>query len=180
MANNLCRPVTEVPDYLVGVGIVPTGVTLYPGDIILANTLTGDISGNISVFAATKILTATLGEQMAIIINGGFEQLSDGRRPAGQPDYTQYSFPAGETFTMIFLAPQLRFEISYDAIIGTPAVGNSLYPTNNSYDLTKGAVTPSGTFSSLKVLALKYFRVGGQFGGQAINTVIAIVKNPTA
>ena len=178
MANRVCRPMVEIPDYLVGTVIVPTGVTLYPGNIILANTYTSAIAGNYSVFAATQPLTANLGEQMAVVINGGFEMLPDGRRPEGQPDYTKYSFVEGDVVTIIFLAPQARFEISNDCITGTPAVGNFLYPVNASYDTTKGAAIPVGTFSSLKVLALKNFRVGGQFGAEFVATVVASVQNP--
>jgi len=179
MSNKLARPMVAVPDYLVGTIIVPDGVTLYPGDIVLANTYSTAISKNYSVFDATKPLTATLGEQMAIVINDGFEQLSDGRRPAGQPDYTKYEFIAGDVVTIIFLAPKLRFEVSYDAVTDTPVVGKFMYPTNDAYLLTVGVSIPAGTFSAMKVLALKDFRLGGQFGGEFASTAVAIVENPT-
>ena len=109
--------------------------------------------------------------------------LPDGRRPEGQPDYTQYTFQAGDVVTIVFLAPQMRFEISNDSVnlnSLTPAAGQVLYPVNAAYALTLGASVPAGTFSSLKVLATKYFRLGGQFGGQFASTMVVAVGNPTA
>ena len=178
MANRVCRPMVEIPDYLVGTVIVPDGVTLYPGNIIIADTYTSAIAGNYSVFAATEPATANLGEQMALVINGGWEMLPDGRRPEGQPDYTKYEFVSGDVVTIIFLAPQARFEISQDCLTGTANVGSFLYPVDGSYDMTATGAIPVGTFSSLKALATKNFRVGGQFGAQFAATVVCAVQNP--
>lgn len=178
MANKVCRPVTKIPDFLVGTVLVGS-TTLYPGNIILANTCTTDISGNYSVFEPTQPLTSNLDQQMAIIINGGWEMLSDGRRPEGQPDYTQYEFVEGDVVTIIFLQPKMRFEISFDCVDGTPVANTFLYPTDQSYLLTKGESVPAGTYSPFKVLALKNFRLGGLYGAQFASTAIAIVEQPT-
>lgn len=180
MSNYVCRPMVSVPDYLVATITVPSGHTFNAGQVVDASTLDTNISGNYSVYAASTPVTATLGAQKAIIINGGWEQLSDGRRPEGQPDFTQYTFSAGEVITVVFLAPQMRFEISNDSFThsGTPAVGDYLYPVNNSANLTDGASVPGGTYSNLKVLALKNFRLGGLFGGQFASTVVAVVGIP--
>ena len=180
MANRICRPVTKVSDYLVLNATVPAGQTLYAGDIVLVNSLDTNISNNFNVFASTQPATANLGKQMAIVINGGFEQLADGRRPEGQPDYSKYSFSEGEVVTVILLAQGLRFEISYDCLTGTPAVGNSIHPVNGAFKPATAASTPAGTYSSFTTLALKNFRIGGLYGAQFINTVVAIVQQPTA
>jgi hypothetical protein len=182
MANYICRPMVNVPDYLVASVTVPAGQTIYAGSVVNLATLDTSISGNFSVYAAATPVTATLGVQMGLVINGGWELLSDGRRPEGQPDYTQYSYAAGEVITVVVLAPKIRFEISDDAVTasGTPAVGEFLYPVNNSWKLTDGASVPSGTFSSLKILAKKYFRLGGLYGGQFASTMVAVAQNPTA
>ncbi len=182
MSNYICRPLTEVPDYLVANVTVPAGVSLHAGQVVVANTLDASISGNYSVYAATQPATANLKTQMAIVINGGFEQLPDGRRPDGQPDYTQYTFVAGDVVTIVFLNPQMRFEISNDSVnlnTLTPAAGQVLYPVNGDYTLTLGAAAPAGTYSSLAVLTTKYFRIGGQFGGQFANTMIVVAQIPT-
>jgi hypothetical protein len=180
MANRICRPVTKVPGYLVLNATVPTGQTLYAGDVVLVNTLDTNISGNYNVFASTQPATANLGKQMAIVINGGFEQLADGRRPSGQPDYSQYSFAEGEVITVVLLVEGLRFELSYDGITGTPTLGYSIHPVNGAFKPSTAATTPAGTYSSLKTLALKNFRAGGIFGGKFISTVVAMVQQPTA
>lgn len=180
MANRICRPVTPVPDYLVLNVIVPAGKTLYAGDLVLANTLDTTISGNYSVMAVTDPATANLGRQMAIVINGGFEQLPDGRRPDGQPDFSQYSFGEGEIVTVILLAQGLRFEISTDSLTGTATVGYSIHPVDGANKPATAAATPAATYSSLKTLALKNFRAGGLFGAQFISTVVAMVQQPTA
>jgi hypothetical protein len=174
--NKIARPVTNVPDYLVGTVKVPVGETLYPGNILVADSVDATINGNWSVFAATKPVTANLGKTMAIVINGGWEHLPDGRRPEGNSDYTQYKFDEGEVVTIVFLATALRFEISKDALTtgATLTVGEVLYPTNDAWTLTEGTSVPTSTVSYLKILANKYFRLGGQFGGEFAPTVIVI------
>lgn len=181
MANRLCRPVTEVPEYAVLNVRVPSGKTYYAGDILLVESLDTDLVGNFSVFTPVEPATANLGKQMAIVINGGFEQLSDGRRPEGQPDYTQYAFNAGDVMTVVVLLQGVTFEISTDCIgSGTPTVGYSIHPVNGATKGTTASSTPSGTYSALNTLALKNFRAGGIFGGTFIPTVVARVKQPTA
>lgn len=180
MANRICRPVTAVPDYLVLKVLVGAGQTLYAGDIIDIDGLDTSISGNYSVFTANQPATATLGRQMAIVINGGFETLPDGRRPEGQPDFSQYSYVEGDVATVILLGQGLRFELSYDGLTGTPAVGNSIYPVDGAFKPSTSATTPAGTYSSLRTLALKNFRSGGLWGAGFISTVVAIVQQPTA
>lgn len=183
MANYICAALTDVPDYLVVDVKVPTGETLYAGQIVTVEALDTGITGNYSVYTATEPATATLGKQMAIIINGGFEKLSDGRRPEGQPDFTKYTFTEGDVVTAIILAPAMRFEISNDSVnlnSVTPAAGKVLYPTNGAYNLTLDATVPTGTYSSLTVLATKYFRTGGLFGAGFASTMVTKVNLPTA
>jgi len=180
MSNYIARPLTDVPDYLVKTIIVPASTTLYAGQIVLLNSLDTSITGNFSVFSATQIATATLGQPVGIVINGGFEKLSDGRRPEGQPDYTQYTYTTGDVVTVILLAHGMEFEISNDSVnlnSNTAAAGQVLYPVNASYLLTLGTTVPTGTYSSFTVLATKYFRLGGQFGGQFASTMV-VITNP--
>ena len=184
MANYLCRATNpRVPDYLVIKVSVPTGQTLNAGDVIPVTTLDTDIDNNYQVFTGTQPATASLGVRMAIVINGGFETLSDGRRPAGQPDYTQYTYEAGEVVTAILMVPGLVFEISQDAITNgnQAAVGDFLEPVNGSYAMSRIQASTGrtdGVLSGMRVLnPAKNFRMGGQFGGQFITTVVAIVED---
>ena len=179
MANRLCYPMVAVPEYLVSTIRVPAGVILKAGDVVLADAADSSISGNFSVLAPVEPATANLGEQMAIVINGGWEQLPDGRRPSGQPDYTKYEFIENDVVTIVFLAPQMTFQISFDCVNGTPVVGNVLTPVDGSYQMDVDTTVPAGTFSSLAVVALKYFRLGGKFGAEFANAMVAKVKNPS-
>lgn len=160
---------------------VPSG-GLKPGQVVLAHTLQSGIAGNYEVFAATQPATATLNDDnMAIVINGGIETLSDGRRPAGQPDYYQYTFAQGDIADVVYLDKHLKFNISISAItvpVGvTPAAGMFLYATNGSNNLTINAAAdvPEGTTKYLKVLALYNTPVGGLFGGQFEPTMVCMV-----
>ena len=96
MANYLCRVTNpRVPDYLVIKVSVPSGQTLNAGDVVPVMTLDDTIPNNYQVFTGIQPATNNLGVRMALIINDGFETLPDGRRPAGQPDYTQYTYSEG-------------------------------------------------------------------------------------
>jgi hypothetical protein len=182
MANYVSRVATsKIPDYMVIKARVPSGVTTYPGDIITLGVLDTGISNNYQVFVATKPLTATLGTQMALVINDGFETLSDGRRPDGNPDYTNYTFTEGTVITAVLLVPGLMIEISPDGITsGSSAVaGDILEPANNSYRLTRIAAATgrtTGVYTALKVLyAAKNFRIGGNMGAGFATTLVAMV-----
>lgn len=179
MANRICYPMTDVPKYLVATINVPAGVTLKAGDVVIANTNDATISGNYSVYSPEQPATLNLVKRMAIVINGGFEQLADGRRPDGQPDYTQYEFNEGDVVTVIFLVPELRFQISTDCINGVAAVNDFIFPVDGAYQMDVDATVPVGTFSSLKLLASKYFRLGGQAGAQFAETFVAVVQDPS-
>ena len=177
MANRICRVVTDVPDYTVFNIVVPTGKTYYAGDVL---QLDGLMTGSLNVFDVAEPATANLATQKIILINDTFETLSDGRRPDGQANYAKYEFKEGEIVTGILLVEGMRFEISTDSIAsGTPTVGYSIHPTNGAVQMTTAATTPAGTYSAFETLALRSFRAGGQFGGEFIPTVVAIVKQPT-
>lgn len=181
MPNYLCRAANpRVPDYLIIKVAVPTGQTMNAGDVFPVTALDTDIDNNYQVFAGTQPATASLGNRMAIVINDGFETLEDGRRPAGQPDYTQYTFGEGEVVTAVLLVPGLMFEISKDCLTNATSIaaGNILEPVNGAYTLNTKTAHTAGTKSALRVLnADKNFRMGGQFGYNFIETVVAIVED---
>ena len=176
MANYLCRATNpRVPDYLVKKVSVPADTTLHAGDIVMLKELDSGIENNYQVYTGSKPASADLGLRAAIIINDGFETLADGRRPKGQPDYTQYVYQAGEVVTAIMLVPGLDFELSTDVINGAFTAGQYIEPVDGAY---KGAVKASRTDttkSALMMLAQKNFRMGGMFGYQFIDTVVATV-----
>lgn len=182
MANYLCRATNpRIPDYMVVKVSVPAGQTMHAGQVFPLKELDDTIPNNYQVFDGTAPTADDLGTRMAIIINDGFETLSDGRRPDGQPDYTQYTYSEGDVVTAIIMNPGLVFEISTDSVVGTPAVNGYLNPTATKNDLTYAATATAGTKSVLKILyANKNFRMGGQFGYNFIPTVVAMVEDGPA
>lgn len=184
MANYLCRATNpRIPDYLVIKVSVPTGQTMHAGDVFPVVELDDSISNNYQVFTGTQPATANLGVRMAIVINDGFETLEDGRRPAGQPDYTQYTYAEGEVVTAILMVPGLVFEISNDCVTNgsSAVVGDFVEPVNGAYAMSRvasGTGRTASTKSGMKVLYVgKNFRMGGQFGSNFIQTMVCMVED---
>lgn len=180
------RTVTENPGYMQAQIRVPAGEELHAGHVVVAEDLDATIRGNYSVYAPTKVADATK-EDIAIVLDGGFETLADGRRPEGQPDYTQYTFGEGEVVTAFRLnVPNPKFELSVDACdntvsaaltAGTLAAGDNLIPKASQYELTyskKGTAVTAKNY--LVVEALKFFRLGGKSGEEMANTLVVRTK----
>ena len=122
-------------------------------------------------------------DDIVLVLNNGFETLTDGRRPDGQPDYTQYVSNAGEVVTAHRLLPEVRFEISVDACDATVSgasglkVGDNLIPANGKDVLVYSAKGTTVTAKNyLTIEAIKYFRLGGQFGGDFAKTLVVRAK----
>jgi hypothetical protein len=155
---------------------------LKPGQLVFVEELDSNIAGNYEVFVATQPATAGLGSKhLAMVINGGFETLADGRRPAGQPDYTQYTYAEGENVPVVFLDPHLTFLVSVDSVSGgtsaAPAsdIGKFIIPANGTYT---GAVdaSNSGVGNSLKIVGTYYLPLGGNYGGNFANVYVAVAQ----
>ena len=158
MAQCYVAPITRIPEKNVFLARVPAGQTLQAGAIVDLSTLDTTIANNYQVYVASA--PAATSTMLGIVINDGWEQLADGRRPEGQPDYTQYTFGAGEVVCVVALDKWTRFEISEGCIEGNaPAVGGLLAPQASEYQLA------AGDTGILRVDAKKYVRAGGQFGG---------------
>lgn len=159
--------------------LVPAG-GLHAGQIVNVVSLASSVDGvgnNLEVFTATQPTTATLGSKFfALIVNGGIETLSDGRRPAGQPDYTQYTYAEGDVATAILMDKNLIFEIGVGTVSGgtvaTPNsdIGKYIVPANATYT---GAVVAEATAGNcLQILGTKFFGNGGLFGAGMIPTYV--------
>lgn len=158
MAQCYVAPITRIPEKNVFLARVPAGQTLQAGAIVDLSTLDTTIPNNYQVYVASAP-TAT-STMLGIVINDGFEQLADGRRPEGQPDYTQYEFGAGEVVCVVALDKWTRFEIAEDAISGdAPDLGGFLAKQDGQYQLAESSE------GILRVDAKKFVRAGGQFGG---------------
>lgn len=158
MAQCYVAPITRIPEKNVFLARVPAGTTLQAGAIVDLSTIDTAIPNNYQVYVAAA--PAATSTNLGIVINDGWEQLADGRRPEGQPDYTQYEFGAGEVVCVVALDKWTRFEISEDCIDGdAPNVGGWLKIQASDYQLA------ADTAGILRVDAKKYVRAGGQFGG---------------
>lgn len=182
MAHFIARTVTENPGYMQAKIRVPAGEELHAGQVVVAESLDATLGyGNWDVYAPTKVANAA-SDRVAIILDGGFETLNDGRRPEGQPDYTQYTFKAGEVVTAHRLMPEVRFEISKEALSedaaeATIAVGDNLIPAASQWELDLSAASEAVTAKTyLKVEALKYFRLGGKAGAEFAETLVVRTK----
>lgn len=183
MANYIGRPVTQVPDYMVKNVVIPAATLITAGNVVIANSLDAtDGTRNLFAFAPTKPTTAGFAKYgVSVVLSPSFETLTDNRMPAGNPDYTTYTYKANDVATVVDCHAGMVFEISTDAI-ATPAsatVGNFLIPTNNAFTLTATATEPSaGATASktyFKILQTKDFRLGGLNANQYAKTVVCQV-----
>lgn len=182
MANYVGYPITpRICSEHIAKVTAPVG-GLVAGQVVFVESLDTNIAGNYEVFAATEPATAGLGgTHLAMVINGGFETLSDGRRPAGQPDYTQYSYAAGETVPVVFLDPHLTFLVSVDSVSGgtsaNPAadIGKFIIPADGTYTAAVAA-SNSGIGNSLKIVGTYYLPLGGNYGGDFVQVYVGVAQ----
>lgn len=164
--------------------LVPEG-GLTAGQVVNLVSLASNVDGvdnNLEVWTATLPTTSTLGSKhIAMIVNGGLETLADGRRPDGQPDYTKYTYLAGDVCTAVIMDKNLIFEISGSAISGdtkqSPAsdIGKYIVPVDGSYTMAMGSEPTNG--NCLKVIGTKYFYRGGLFASAYTQTYVAVAYN---
>jgi len=176
MANKYCKPLFKIsPEHKARVKL-PDG-TFYAGDVVLAEDLDTSISGNIEVYGATPISDYT-SEIPCILVNAKWEQLSDGRRPAGNPDISTYNWADDDVLIAIRLHNDLKFEIADDCLDNpqsvTVATGVYMIPQNSDYQL-KFASSVGSSASALKIEARQVKHNGGLSGDGYFNTSIVRV-----
>lgn len=178
MAQYLCKTVTELPAYMQANFIVEEGTQINAGDVYVAKELNENLHGNWTVYNADMIEDVSK-EIPAIVINNSFETLADGRRPDGQPDYTQYAYEEGEVVTAIKLLPEIKMEISFDIIQNRNDIESKGYliPENGT-NLLRFVSTIDDVNSKVYFVieALKHFRCGGAMGMGFIDTMVVRVK----
>ena len=110
MANYIAVPTKHVPDNLICHAVLPPGQTLHVGSVVALESIAN--ARNYSVWTMTA--PAADAKHVGIIVGAGIEELSDGRRPAGNVDWTTYTFKAGDVVTVVMLEKFMSFEISKD------------------------------------------------------------------
>jgi len=182
MANYIGSCITpRIPSRHFAKVLVPTG-GLYAGQVVYVNTLSSAISGNFEVFTATQPATSELSKNtLAIVINDNFETMTDGRRPAGQPNYFEYVYAAGDIATVIFIDKHLMFNVGSDSIDSTTvadaAVGKYLIPQDGSNNLTVSTTKPTAIANALKLLVAYNTPIGGLYGGQFATSWICVADD---
>lgn len=181
----IARAVTENPGYMQAQIRVPAGDTLHAGEVVVAENLDANLGfGNWDVYAPTQVADVSK-DNIALVLNGGFETLTDGRRPEGQPDYTQYTFGEGEVVTAHRLLPETRFELSIDAcdetVTNAVVPGDNLVPKVGQWELTLSAQAEQVKARNyLTIEAVKYFRLGGLSGSDFATTMVVRAKSSGA
>lgn len=133
---------------------------LKAGDVVAINRLADD-EENREVYEATMPADGDI--RYAIIVNQGFEELEDGRRPEGQPNFTSFTFKAGTILHAVILdyAP-IPFVIADIQIDGEAEVGKFLAPKAGQHKL---AVVDTKADVCLAVEKVKVeIPMGGMFG----------------
>ncbi len=133
---------------------------LYGGYLVAIEELE-DSFENRQVYKAEKPAADTT--LYGIVLNGGYETLADGRRPEGQPNFTEYGFT--KDMPCVVLRPE-KFQtlrIGVNAIEGTAEVGKYLVPTADSFKWTVADAKPAEGVA-LKVEKMTEVGIGGMFG----------------
>lgn len=178
MANLATCITPRISSSHIGKVLAPLG-GLRAGEVVACERLV-DMHSNMEVYVADKITATNINSsKIAIVANGDFEQLANGRRPKGQPDYTLYEYQEGEVATVIFLDNHLLFAIGADSIQygggEVPQVGEYLIPLQNSYKL--GLASEFATNTALKILAPYQFPIGRNGGEEFRSGYICVVVN---
>ena len=170
--NYICEPRYTVPAILTV--NVQAEDELKAGDVVAINKLV-DTADNREVYEATMPAAGDI--RYAIIVNQGIEELEDGRRPEGQPNFTTFTYKAGTTLHAVILGYQpVPFAISDNQIDGTAAIGKFLIPQTGKHKLkvVDTAAEVTGVGLAIEKIAVDT-PMGGMFGMKAEKTTFATV-----
>lgn len=173
MANKICAPLLDVPEQYVVKATVESGETYAGGEVILCETLDTNISNNLEVYAGDNI-TDVSTQVPCIIINAGFEKLSDDRRPEGSDHPGTFTYTDKVTAVRLD-CPGMKFFIA-DACLatGTPVAGNKLAPVDDARTLS--IVTVSDELAVLNVDGKYNFPIAGNHGRSvAVGSIARVV-----
>lgn len=184
MEHYICRTVTELPGYMFALIKVPEGDSMAAGEVYKAETLDTTISGNTTVYVAEYVTDKN--DLPVIALNDSFETLLDGRRPDGQPDYTQYVYNEGEVINSVRLDKNVKLELGADTLsnqLDMKDIDDTNLKDTWLYINNEGRLTWSNSFANVSsrvyfvIEAVKYFRLGGQSGMEFARTLVVRVKH---
>lgn len=184
MFHYICRTVTELPGYMFALIKVPEGDSIAAGEVYKAETLDTTMPGNTTIYVAEYVTDKN--DLPVIALNDSFETLLDGRRPNGQPDYTQYVYNEGEVINSVRLDKNVKLELGTDTLsnqLDIKDIDDTNLKDTWLYINNEGRLTWSNSFANVSsrvyfvIEAVKYFRLGGQFGMEFARTLVVRVKH---
>ena len=184
MEHYICRTVTELPGYMFALIKVPEGDSIAAGEVYKAETLDTTMPGNTTVYVAEYVTDKN--DLPVIALNDNFETLLDGRRPDGQPDYTQYVYNEGEVINSVRLDKNVKLELGTDTLsnqLVIKDIDDANLKDTWLYINNEGRLTWSNSFANVSsrvyfvIEAVKYFRLGGQSGMEFARTLVVRVKH---
>ena len=184
MFHYICRTVTELPGYMFALIKVPEGDSMAAGEVYKAETLDTTMPGNTTVYVAEYVTDKN--DLPVIALNDSFETLLDGRRPDGQPDYTQYVYNEGEVINSVRLDKNVKLELGTDTLsnqLDIKDIDDTNLKDTWLYINNEGRLTWSNSFANVSsrayfvIEAVKYFRLGGQSGMEFARTLVVRVKH---
>lgn len=184
MFHYICRTVTELPGYMFALIKVPEGDSMAAGEVYKAETLDTTIPGNTTVYVAEYVTDKN--DLPVIALNDSFETLLDGRRPDGQPDYTQYVYNEDEVINSVRLDKNVKLELGTDTLsnqLDMKDIDDTNLKDTWLYINNEGRLTWSNSFANVSsrvyfvIEAVKYFRLGGQSGMEFARTLVVRVKH---
>ena len=134
---------------------------LYGGNLVAIEELE-DSFENRQVYKAEKPAAET--KLYGIVLNGGYETLADGRRPEGQPNFTEYGFTSEMPCVVLRPSKFQTLRIGLNAIAnGTAEKGKYLVPDEGKYTWKVADSMPE-TGLALKIEKITEVGQGGRFG----------------
>ncbi len=167
MSTKICVPVLLPSDKDVVKVIVPASTTLYQGEVVVAESLSGTYE---SIYTGA-IVTEPTTDIPAIIINQGVYEDANGARVNGYVNPGDFSYLAADVITAVRPAKDLLFKMTDDCFSGTAIKDQFLILQDNSHELVVSAVVTTNAFS-LKIEQLITIPVGNTFVSGVLVRVI--------
>jgi len=158
MSTKICVPVLLPSDKDVVKVIVPASTTLYQGEVVVAESLSGTYE---SIYTGA-IVTEPTTDIPAIIINQGVYEDANGARVNGYVNPGDFSYLAADVITAVRPTKNLLFKLTDDCFSGTAIKDQFIILQDNSHTLVVSATVTTNAFS-LKIEQLITIPVGNTF-----------------
>lgn len=143
MSTKICVPITLPLDREVIKVKVPTSTTMYQGQVVVAESLSGT---NKSIYTGA-IVTEPTTDLPAIVINQGVYEDTNGARVEGYVNPGDFSYKAADVITAIRPGKGLQFNMTNDCFSGTAIKDQFLIPQDNSHELVVSASSASNALA---------------------------------